>query len=236
MPKAQVYIKNLSIKNIPTRSNRIFLKIKSGQKSLTTNKHQIDQNNSVTFENMITIQNSIKKTKKGNTMEKIRFSFRIEKSNGVDFTRYGCFNITNLDFDQTKSHPYHINRSLERCKEKPLIECEIIVVDHSKNSIKEAIKPIEQKQSTMLEVDQSDPVFNKTSLEPHISDMSSKSDPRPINNQLVINIDKARNSISVSSMSFSSPAAKSIPLNMTEKKYNEIEKEIDDLLADIINE
>ena len=232
MPKIQIYIKDLSIKNIPSRSNRIFLKLKSGRKCLITKKHLIDQNNSVVFENIIAIQNTVKKTKKGNKLEKVRFSFRIESSNGVEFTRYGSFNITDLDYDQVKYYPYHICRSLERCKENPQIECKIIVAESSKNLFN---NDESKKNSNELKQEQSEPVFYKSTLVSPNNEISSKSDPCRKNQQLVLNIDKNSNSYSISSFSLSSATSTTIPLNITEEKYNEIEDEIDNLLAEIIN-
>lgn len=238
MPKAQIYIKNLSIKNIPTRSNRIFVKIKSGQKSIYSSKHQINQTNSVDFEIMLTIQSSVKKTNKGCFLERLRFSFRIEKSDGIDFTRYGSFNVNDINFEHAKKHSIKISRSLEKCKEKPKIECEIIVVDHSKSSFLEAAKSVEENNNSTLR-EQSQPVFSKNSLETAVGDFSSKTEPcnnkKNKNDQVILNINKSRNSINVSSFSLSVSSSKSIPLVITEQKYIEIEQRIDDLLANIIN-
>ena len=63
MPKSKICIRNLIIKDIPSRSNRIFLKLKSGRNSVLSNKYQIGADNQVVFDDIIMIEHNFEKEK-----------------------------------------------------------------------------------------------------------------------------------------------------------------------------
>ncbi|KAK8840362.1 hypothetical protein M9Y10_030923 [Tritrichomonas musculus] len=177
MIKAKICIKNLCIKDIPFRSNRIFLKIKSGKSSFITSKYKINKNNTVTFDNMIIMPCIFKKAKNGRNQCQIRFSFRFEESNRNNFTRYGSFNIKDLDYDDIKVNPYCICRNLDRCLELPQVECQIMVQNYfmldnsANNEMKENMKAYSYQK------DQRECIVIKYLLtQPSYSDPSKKSD------------------------------------------------------------
>lgn len=239
MPFIKICIKDLLIRNIPTRSNRIFLKLKSGRKSYITKKYKINDNNTVLFESMIVMPINFKKSKSGVKVGQIRFSFRFEKSNGIDFDRYGSFDVTDLDCDEAKTCPYHICRNLERCKEKPLIECNIIVLENAKQSLK-SLKETElndKDQAIVFRNCESDVMLTQEPFDsPSLNDISAKSDPCMHPKKMISDAGKLTNSCFVSSVSYSRSISKTLPLKITDEKYKEIEARIDNLLADIINE
>lgn len=245
MPKSKICIKNLIITDIPSRSNRIFLKLKSGRNSVLSNKYQIGVDNKVAFDDIIIIEYDFEKTKKG-CSEKLRFSFRIEKSNGTDFKRYGSFNITDLDYNKLRPQPYLISRNLEKCKEKPKVSCEISLMDYSTKVQKEVYPvtfsiPITPKGNHRRTESSAPCIKNVSPLVKninrlHLSDVSSKSDSNRKSDPICLCIDEDGKTCSVSSYSsLSTSISKSIPLSISQEKYDELEKNIDDLLAEIIN-
>ena len=245
MPKSKICIRNLIIKDIPSRSNRIFLKLKSGRNSVLSNKYQIGADNQVIFDDIIMIEHNFEKSKK-KYIEKLRFSFRIEKSNGTDFKRYGSFNIIDLDYKKLQPQPFHVSRNLEKCKEKPTVSCDILV-DYAKKVQKEVRTPVTFSDQVLVgkghrRAESSAPCLKnisqlaKGACKPHFSDVSSKSDPNRKSDPIVLCIDDDGKTCSISSFSLQlSSASRSIPLNISQEKYEELEKNIDDLLADIIN-
>lgn len=236
MPKAKICIKNIVITDIPSRSNRIFLKLKSGHNSVISNKYQIGVNNSVAFQDMIVIEHDFKQYKKGH-FEVLRFSFRFEKSNGTDFKRYGSFNVIDLELNKFQLNPYHISRNLEKCKERPKVTCDIILLDSKK--IQKKTCPNVTFSNPILpdkahrRAESSAPCLNRPII--RMNEVSSKSDPCKKNQQMLLCIDDDGKTCSVSSYSLGDSFSKTIPLQISQEKYSEIEKEIDHLLADIIN-
>lgn len=232
MPKSKICIKNLIITDIPSRSNRIFLKLKSGRNSVLSNKYEIGINNEVKFNDVIIIEHDFGKSK-----EKLHFSFRIEKSNGIDFKRYGSFNVTDLEYNKLQPYSYHLSRNLEKCKEKPKVNCEIVLLNYPHKNQRETVT-FSMNDIHNKKTDISAPVIKniapiKTNKN-HLSDLSSNARSCPV--CLCIDEDGKTCNVSTYSSSLSSSSfSKSIPLKISQEKYDELEKNVDNLLAEIIN-
>ncbi|OHT00843.1 hypothetical protein TRFO_32406 [Tritrichomonas foetus] len=118
MTRVKIVIINLTLTDIPCRQNRLFLKLKAGKDHLTTTKFPISSNNCVKFDEFITFEY--------NPKCHLRFSFRLEKSDGVKFSRYGVAKVNfNVNLNQKV-----IKKKLSNCFEKPIMKCEVKPYNH----------------------------------------------------------------------------------------------------------
>lgn len=226
MTKIKICIKNLSIKDILNRSNRIFLKIKSGNKSILSQKHQIDKKHFVQFEDMISIDQKLKRKHQMN----LRFSFRIEKDNGIDFVRYGSFNLHNLYYNKHGTNCYHIERNLEKCMEMPIVQFDIMFLEYQK------------MESLGNEMDSSIPNFysqSELSETQYQNELSSQSMPCFNNNHNLVSSNKRISkscNYSQESLHASFLSTTGGKFSISEEKFLDLESQIDNLLSTVVND
>lgn len=245
MKSAKISINSIVISNIPLRTNRIFLKFKCGKYSFTTQKYQITKDNKVEFTESMIFKYKFIHSKKHNNEAKsktLRFSFRLENNDGTKYKRYGVYVLRDLcydDFTFSDNLPtppiYQPNFSLEKCKEKPNISCDITLLDY--------INTIKIQQSEILHLDprkhekQSDPIIGILKN----NDLEQTNHPQSIPSskrvawglQHISSSSKMTTSTSSTSESNSSSTIYQIPISP--QRYSDFEKKVDELLADVIN-
>lgn len=123
--KIKFTLENITLTDVPTRQNRIFLKVKYGSHHFTTKPVQIKDNSAI-FNQEVSLEiPSIHIPKKPKHYKPFRLSFRLENSSGSGFTRYGVIEL-NI-FERIMSQNLNVECGLDNCEEKPIFRCHILI-------------------------------------------------------------------------------------------------------------
>lgn len=132
--KWKIILQNIRLVDVPTRQNRMFLKIKNCVSTVITKSYQI-VNNQCEFTDSIEIEvnfpsnliKAINKNSRSLKVKPIRISFRLENSSRSGFRRYGIVMLDllklileNATQITSSNHIYSFRAGLENCSEKPI--------------------------------------------------------------------------------------------------------------------
>lgn len=155
--KVKVVLQNLKLIDVPTRQNRIFLKVKHGSFHYTTKPYPIEKS-LVTFLEPVTIEMTIPDDpKKAQAVKSARLSFRLENTSGSGFTRYGIvmLNIVQHLF----ANELNVRTGLENCTEKPVFMCTIERPSNFNHPIQQGI-PIDESELSSASASMSNSMSN----------------------------------------------------------------------------
>lgn len=141
MPKSKkkLILKDIQLIDLPTRQNRMLVKIKNCVSPVTTKPYPIVDNQCI-FTDPVEIDVNLPKNiasvaskPRLGKVKPLRLSFRLEDPSGIGFTRYGIamVDLIKVAIDGTTSNPTYngvveIRMRLENCAEKPLLIMSII--------------------------------------------------------------------------------------------------------------
>lgn len=241
--KKQISIKllitNMKLIDMPPNQNRVFVKIKQGKSNVTTRSFPIVKNQ-VIFREPVDFDYNTSVTFHYQKKKNIRFSFRYELANGSGFTRYGTVEINPIHI--AKERGGNVNSLLENCSYNTYFSCLIIFSDDafgvnfksnlmcipeqtndvSNDENQKSNETSEQSYSSTIQ--QGSNMFQKAETISFsrrnelgsfdVSHLRSKS----LNNEFIDQKDYL--------MDF-------VPSFVSEQRYLELEKQIDDLLVDV---
>lgn len=137
--KWKITLQNIRLIDLPTRQNRMFLKIKNCVSNVITKSYQI-VNNQCNFTDSVVIEvylptnllKAVNKNSRSLKIKPLRFSFRLENSSRSGFQRYGIvmIDLLKLIMENTQPNNSYNTRSyrtgLENCSEKPVFSVNFI--------------------------------------------------------------------------------------------------------------
>ena len=138
--KWKIILQNINLIDLPTRQNRMFLKIKNCVSNVITKSYHI-KNNQCEFIDPVEIEvnfpsdilKAINKNSKSLKIKPLRLSFRLENSSRMGFQRYGIVMVdllklilNNGEQIANQSNVRSLRTGLENCSEKPILSINFI--------------------------------------------------------------------------------------------------------------
>lgn len=228
--KFTVLLTNMKLNDIPTQNSRLYVRLKQCYTKKSTKPVQITDN-SVRWNEDIDLKCTLPKTiKKEKKKYLLNLSFRFENPSGHGFVRYGNANIDLFALKINKEH--HFEVPLEQCVDKSTFIVDII----NCNPFDYLSSPNEAELNTSVAVNEA------------YSPVSSFSIPNSVSSETV----PTEMSVSESSQYtnevkdapyFIPPVERevkvvvfdNISVNIKESKMKEFEKQVDGIVAQIIN-
>ena len=237
MSRIKIVIANLFLKDIPKRQSRVFLKLKAGKDSTTTKKQEISDQNIVEFSDPIILEYKQKYN--------LRFSFRLEMSDGIKFSRYGICKIPY----KAQRDSLHYEMKLKHCNEMPKMECDILLYSSSLiNSLRNQSANLQPNNERSISVSMTKtlslsdkkvnfpPMGNSSSSTTNKINKSYSVNTQPLPKLSDLSISSSINSFKTINTEPPPKISSIIPHKLTQERYLELETKIDELLASIINE
>jgi hypothetical protein len=199
----------MKLVDIPQRQNFLFLKAKQGRVGVTTRKYPI-ANNSVIFVEPLIFDYELPEDPSGHHPKPLRLSFRVENSSNSGFTRYGVCEIDIMKKILEDSSDIQVLLS----------ECQFNTYFHARLHL-----PGGAPWSSF-------PIIELRRLSEEFPDSEGSAHSASTG--------QPRTTVTVQSSSSSNRLSTSLydssPVKITPAKFQELESQVDQLLAGIINE
>ncbi|KAH0800361.1 uncharacterized protein GO595_006772 [Histomonas meleagridis] len=204
--KIKVILTDMKLIDMPPNQYRIFFKAKQGSKHIKTKAYAIVQNQ-VIFPEPICFLYDVSSHFSGKLVRPLRLSFRFETATGSGYTRYG---IVEIDVVQCfKENKKYLHVLLDHCSYNTCFSCLLLFPDESPP----AEESSESQQFQSLVVPRSE---SETSFSARSGSFSNQKQSETF------------------SISDSNSSVKGATFSVTNEKYQLLEKQIDQLLTDVI--